>query len=187
METLPNGLAWGGQLDYFGLYLSASFHQGHSKGHPRSITFDNPRLSRICGWCDPSPQPQPLVLSFSPLFLLPLSFFFSFFLATVCMSYPLCLSVTLFQHLYCVISSHSLSFSLCLVVVFFGHTLLNSSLSGQPEFTVDTVEVRCPFSKKCDNKQFHCLRLASCKLKSVAAAVFLVPHLLFVPPTRSIE
>lgn len=44
-ETLPNGLAFGGQFDYFGLYVSGEYDTGHSKGHPLSSTFANPVLS----------------------------------------------------------------------------------------------------------------------------------------------
>ncbi|KAI8914861.1 TLD-domain-containing protein, partial [Powellomyces hirtus] len=43
--TYPNGLGFGGQLDYFGLWISSSFEGGHSKASPRSTTFDSPRLS----------------------------------------------------------------------------------------------------------------------------------------------
>ncbi|KAI8825960.1 TLD-domain-containing protein [Fimicolochytrium jonesii] len=43
--TFPNGIGFGGQLDYFGLYISSTFENGHSKASPRSSTFDSPRLS----------------------------------------------------------------------------------------------------------------------------------------------
>ncbi|KAJ3042754.1 hypothetical protein HK097_001908 [Rhizophlyctis rosea] len=45
MHTLPNGIGFGGQLDYFGLWIDSSFERGHSRGDPRSTTYDNPRLS----------------------------------------------------------------------------------------------------------------------------------------------
>ncbi|KAJ3184179.1 hypothetical protein HDU87_005025 [Geranomyces variabilis] len=44
-STFTNGLGFGGQLDYFGLFLSASFDAGHSKAAPRSTTFGYPQLS----------------------------------------------------------------------------------------------------------------------------------------------
>jgi hypothetical protein len=44
-DTMPNGLALGGQFDYFGLWISGEFDTGHSKGHPLSSTFANPQLS----------------------------------------------------------------------------------------------------------------------------------------------
>ncbi|KAJ3129153.1 hypothetical protein HK098_002394 [Nowakowskiella sp. JEL0407] len=44
-KTFPNGLGFGGQLDYFGLFISEDFTVGHSKANPRSSTFGNPRLS----------------------------------------------------------------------------------------------------------------------------------------------
>ncbi|KAJ3157370.1 hypothetical protein HDU89_002784 [Geranomyces variabilis] len=44
-STFTNGLGFGGQLDYFGLFLSATFDAGHSKAAPRSTTFGNPQLS----------------------------------------------------------------------------------------------------------------------------------------------
>ncbi|RKO82995.1 TLDc domain-containing protein, partial [Blyttiomyces helicus] len=45
MATLPNGLGFGGQMEYFGLWIDASFESGHSKAHPRSSTYGNLRLS----------------------------------------------------------------------------------------------------------------------------------------------
>ena len=35
----------GGQLDYFGLWLSADFGKGHSKAKPKCTTYSSPRLS----------------------------------------------------------------------------------------------------------------------------------------------
>lgn len=35
----------GGQLNYFGLFLDASFEIGHSKASPLSTTFNSPQLS----------------------------------------------------------------------------------------------------------------------------------------------
>ncbi|KAI9013255.1 TLD-domain-containing protein [Gaertneriomyces semiglobifer] len=43
--TFPNGLAFGGQLSYFGLYVSDNFTTGHSMASPRSTTFNSPQLS----------------------------------------------------------------------------------------------------------------------------------------------
>ncbi|KAJ3036007.1 hypothetical protein HDV00_003142 [Rhizophlyctis rosea] len=45
MHTLPNGIGFGGQLNYFGLWIDSSFERGHSRGNPRSTTYDNPQLS----------------------------------------------------------------------------------------------------------------------------------------------
>ena len=36
----------GGQLDYFGLWLSQEFGKGHSKAKSRCTTFNSPQLSR---------------------------------------------------------------------------------------------------------------------------------------------
>eukprot|EP01137_Pigoraptor_chileana_P020717 Opistho-2@83457 len=44
MQTLPNGLGFGGQFDYL-LWVDSSFERGHSKGHPLSSTYGNPCLS----------------------------------------------------------------------------------------------------------------------------------------------
>ncbi|KAJ3153380.1 hypothetical protein HDU86_005210 [Geranomyces michiganensis] len=44
-STFTNGLGFGGQLDYFGLFLAATFDGGHSKASPHSTTFGNPQLS----------------------------------------------------------------------------------------------------------------------------------------------
>jgi len=46
MEQLPNGLGMGGQMDYFGLFISDKYDSGHCKGHPRSSTFHNLVLSK---------------------------------------------------------------------------------------------------------------------------------------------
>jgi len=42
-QSLPNGLGMGGQLDYFGFFISSDFVHGHSKGV--STTYNNPNLS----------------------------------------------------------------------------------------------------------------------------------------------
>uniref|UniRef100_T1J516 MTOR-associated protein MEAK7 n=1 Tax=Strigamia maritima TaxID=126957 RepID=T1J516_STRMM len=42
-QTLPNGLGFGGQLDYFGVWLNADF--GTGKCSPTCITFNCPQLS----------------------------------------------------------------------------------------------------------------------------------------------
>ncbi|KAJ3278759.1 hypothetical protein HK104_002044 [Borealophlyctis nickersoniae] len=44
-HTLSNGLGFGGQMDYFGLWVDSSFEKGYSKAHPVSITYNNTRLS----------------------------------------------------------------------------------------------------------------------------------------------
>jgi hypothetical protein len=44
-QTLPNGLGFGGQMEYFGLFVSNDFIHGHSKGRP-STTFGNYTLSK---------------------------------------------------------------------------------------------------------------------------------------------
>ncbi len=36
----------GGQLDYFGLWLSQNFGEGHSKAKPKCSTFNSPQLSK---------------------------------------------------------------------------------------------------------------------------------------------
>ncbi|KAK3589313.1 hypothetical protein CHS0354_026970 [Potamilus streckersoni] len=45
VQTLPNGLGMGGQLNYFGLWLDQSFIKGHSKAVPKCTTFGSPQLS----------------------------------------------------------------------------------------------------------------------------------------------
>lgn len=35
----------GGQLDYFGLWISGNYGHGHSKAHPLCSTYNSPRLS----------------------------------------------------------------------------------------------------------------------------------------------
>ncbi|KAL3860468.1 hypothetical protein ACJMK2_010591 [Sinanodonta woodiana] len=45
VQTLPNGLGMGGQLNYFGLWLDQSFINGHSKAVPKCTTFGSPQLS----------------------------------------------------------------------------------------------------------------------------------------------
>ncbi|ELT96874.1 hypothetical protein CAPTEDRAFT_224517 [Capitella teleta] len=44
-ETLPNGLGFGGQFGYFGLWLDYEFGTGHSRGEPYCTTFGSPTLS----------------------------------------------------------------------------------------------------------------------------------------------
>ncbi|KAK7114459.1 MTOR-associated protein MEAK7-like [Littorina saxatilis] len=46
MQTLPNGLGMGGQLNYFGLWVEHTFNHGHSKAEPRCTTFGSPQLSK---------------------------------------------------------------------------------------------------------------------------------------------
>jgi hypothetical protein len=58
-KSLPNGLGFGGQFDYFGLWIDSSFEVGHSKAAPLSSTYQSPRLSkqesfkieRVEVWC----------------------------------------------------------------------------------------------------------------------------------------
>ncbi|KAF9100121.1 hypothetical protein BGX23_006085 [Mortierella sp. AD031] len=45
-KTLPNGIGFGGQLRYFGLWLASDFHTGHSAAEPLCSTFQSPRLSK---------------------------------------------------------------------------------------------------------------------------------------------
>ena len=45
-ETLPNGLGMGGQLDYFGFWLSADFGKGHSRAKPKCTTYASKQLSK---------------------------------------------------------------------------------------------------------------------------------------------
>jgi hypothetical protein len=44
-QTMPNGLGMGGQLEYCGLWMSAEFDSGHSKGRPHCTTYGSPSLS----------------------------------------------------------------------------------------------------------------------------------------------
>ncbi|ORX86745.1 TLD-domain-containing protein [Anaeromyces robustus] len=46
-KSFPNGLGMGGQLDYFGFFISSDFQNGHSKGV--STTYNN---SSLCGQND---------------------------------------------------------------------------------------------------------------------------------------
>ncbi|KAJ3415505.1 hypothetical protein HDV05_004707 [Chytridiales sp. JEL 0842] len=46
MQMLENGIGFGGQLGYFGLWLDSSFEFGNSKANPRSTTYNSPRLSK---------------------------------------------------------------------------------------------------------------------------------------------
>ncbi|KAK6186560.1 hypothetical protein SNE40_008575 [Patella caerulea] len=45
VTTLPNGLGFGGQLEYFGLWIDESFSSGHSKAGPKNTTYGSPQLS----------------------------------------------------------------------------------------------------------------------------------------------
>ncbi|KAF9926500.1 hypothetical protein FBU30_003939 [Linnemannia zychae] len=45
-KTLPNGIGFGGQLRYFGLWLASDFQSGHSAAEPLCSTFQSPRLSK---------------------------------------------------------------------------------------------------------------------------------------------
>ena len=46
METLPNGLAMGGQPGYYGLFLDSDFGKGHSHAEPSCTTYNSPQLSK---------------------------------------------------------------------------------------------------------------------------------------------
>ncbi|KAH6587230.1 hypothetical protein BASA50_001363 [Batrachochytrium salamandrivorans] len=45
-QTLPNGLGLGGQIGFFGLWISSLFDRGSSMAKPLSTTFGNPQLSK---------------------------------------------------------------------------------------------------------------------------------------------
>ncbi|KAF9345246.1 hypothetical protein BGX26_003357 [Mortierella sp. AD094] len=45
-KTLPNGIGFGGQLRYFGLWLASDFSTGQSAAEPLCSTFQSPRLSK---------------------------------------------------------------------------------------------------------------------------------------------
>ncbi|KAF9290282.1 hypothetical protein BGZ68_007506 [Mortierella alpina] len=45
-KTLPNGMGFGGQLRYFGLWLASDFQTGQSAAEPLCSTFQSPRLSK---------------------------------------------------------------------------------------------------------------------------------------------
>ncbi|EGF79218.1 hypothetical protein BATDEDRAFT_37107 [Batrachochytrium dendrobatidis JAM81] len=45
-QTLPNGLGFGGQIEFFGLWISNQFDHGNSMAKPISTTFGNPQLSK---------------------------------------------------------------------------------------------------------------------------------------------
>jgi hypothetical protein len=45
-QTLPNGIGFGGQLHYFGWFLSSDFENGQSMAEPTSTTYGNPQLSK---------------------------------------------------------------------------------------------------------------------------------------------
>ncbi|KAI8615269.1 TLD-domain-containing protein, partial [Chytriomyces sp. MP71] len=44
-STLPNGIGFGGQMNYFGLWIDSSFTFGSCAASPRSTTFNSPRLN----------------------------------------------------------------------------------------------------------------------------------------------
>ncbi|KAJ3307909.1 hypothetical protein HDU76_004271, partial [Blyttiomyces sp. JEL0837] len=44
-QRLPNGIGFGGQMDYFALWLDANFGKGKCNGTPTSLTYGNPPLS----------------------------------------------------------------------------------------------------------------------------------------------
>ena len=43
-QTITNGIGWGGQLDYFGLFIDPDF-RGHSRAKPMNTTYQSPQLS----------------------------------------------------------------------------------------------------------------------------------------------
>jgi hypothetical protein len=43
---LPNGLGFGGQMDYFGMWIDSQFERGTFACEPTSTTFGNPKLSQ---------------------------------------------------------------------------------------------------------------------------------------------
>ncbi|KAJ3108003.1 hypothetical protein HDU97_002583 [Phlyctochytrium planicorne] len=45
-STLPNGLGFGGQLEFFGLWVDAQLDKGHCRGNPSS-TYENPPLAGL--------------------------------------------------------------------------------------------------------------------------------------------
>ncbi|KAF9420469.1 hypothetical protein BGZ94_009109 [Podila epigama] len=45
-KTLPNGMGFGGQLRYFGLWLASDFQSGQSAAEPYCSTYNSPRLSK---------------------------------------------------------------------------------------------------------------------------------------------
>ena len=46
MQSFPNGIGFGGQLEYFGLWIDLSLDIGHSRAAPLSTTYASPYLSR---------------------------------------------------------------------------------------------------------------------------------------------
>lgn len=44
-ESIPNGIGFGGRVNHFGLFISASFDQGQTF---ESTTFGSPSLSKAC-------------------------------------------------------------------------------------------------------------------------------------------
>lgn len=47
-ETIPNGIGFGGRINHFGMFLSASFDQGHTFS---CTTFNSPCLSKTAKIC----------------------------------------------------------------------------------------------------------------------------------------
>ncbi|ORY46601.1 TLD-domain-containing protein [Rhizoclosmatium globosum] len=47
MATLPNGIGFGGQLNFFGLFLNTSLDSGECRCTPTSSTYGNPNLAAI--------------------------------------------------------------------------------------------------------------------------------------------
>jgi hypothetical protein len=45
-QTLPNGIGFGGQIDYFGWFVSHDVEKGHSMAQPISTTYGNPQLTK---------------------------------------------------------------------------------------------------------------------------------------------
>ncbi|KAI7828555.1 TLD-domain-containing protein [Gamsiella multidivaricata] len=45
-KTLPNGIGFGGQFRYFGLWLASDFQSGQSAAEPLCSTYQSPRLSK---------------------------------------------------------------------------------------------------------------------------------------------
>ncbi|KAK3814156.1 MAG: TLD-domain-containing protein [Benniella sp.] len=45
-KTLPNGIGFGGQLRYFGLWLASDFQTGQSAAEPLCSTYQSPQLSK---------------------------------------------------------------------------------------------------------------------------------------------
>jgi len=87
LKTKSNSKGYGGQLNYFGLWIDGNFETGHSKAKPLSTTYNSPCLSgkesfkikNIEVWCVLEPEPDPNAEDGSDVFLfLSPSFLFSF-------------------------------------------------------------------------------------------------------------